>query len=164
MCISIVLPFRIRLKIFTANFVLFLTLYIEKNFPMDSFIKSIKKLISSCDCNYKCNAKRFKQNFKNWTSGDNYIDKFIQSTQLLDHSYFGCQALEWIPYDRFYDIRNIADGEFGKVYRTNWIDGNMECWYDRSHNWKRDKPNMFVILKILNNPASITLEIINKVY
>ncbi|GBB88955.1 hypothetical protein RclHR1_15580002 [Rhizophagus clarus] len=30
----------------------------------------------------ECNAKRFKQNFKNWTSGNDSIDKFIQDTQL----------------------------------------------------------------------------------
>src|ERR1051325_4849574 len=30
-----------------------------------------------------CNAKRFQQNFKNWTSGnDDDVDKFIQKTQL----------------------------------------------------------------------------------
>src|ERR1044072_2474233 len=29
-----------------------------------------------------CNAKRFQLNFKNWTSGNLDIDKFIQETQL----------------------------------------------------------------------------------
>ena len=29
-----------------------------------------------------CNAKRFQQNFKNWTSGNHGIDKFIQKIQL----------------------------------------------------------------------------------
>ena len=29
-----------------------------------------------------CNAKRFQQNFQNWTSGNYDIDKFIQKTQL----------------------------------------------------------------------------------
>src|SRR4051794_14243116 len=27
-----------------------------------------------------CNAKRFQQNFKNWTSGNHDIDEFIQKT------------------------------------------------------------------------------------
>src|SRR5437016_1006959 len=30
----------------------------------------------------QCNAKRFQQNFQNWTSGNHDIDKFIQKTQL----------------------------------------------------------------------------------
>jgi hypothetical protein len=131
-------------------------------------------MIKSCDCNHECNAKRFKQNFKNWTSGNNKIDKFIQNTQLSDHN---CQyqALEWIPYDRFYDIRYISEDKFNKMYRANWIDGCIveswyddqnryqNCWDDDNQNWKREKPNMFVILKILNDPTSITSEFINKV-
>jgi hypothetical protein len=29
-----------------------------------------------------CNSKRFKDNFKNWTNGNNDIDEFIQQSQL----------------------------------------------------------------------------------
>ena len=47
--------------------------------------------------------KRYQQNFKNWTSGNGIVDKFIQDTQLSQHAYN--KALEWIPYDRFYDIK-----------------------------------------------------------
>jgi hypothetical protein len=43
---------------------------------MNSLLKGIDKLINSCDCNYECNAKWFKQNFKNWTSGNKQIAKF----------------------------------------------------------------------------------------
>jgi hypothetical protein len=131
---------------------------------MGSIFKSIKKLIKPCDCNYECNAKLFKQNFKNWTSGNNQIDKFIQSTQLSDHNCYGCQALEWIPYDRFDDIRYIAESEFNKMYRANWIDGFINEWDSNDQNWKREEPNMSVILKILNNLTSITSEFINKVW
>jgi hypothetical protein len=140
---------------------------------MDSIIKSIKNLIKpSCDCDYECNAKRFKQNFKNWTSGNNHIDKFIQSTQLSDHNHDRCKALEWIPYDRFYDIKYIAEDKFNKMYRANWIDGCIistrhlqyqHSWDNVNQNWNREKPNMFALLEILNNPTSITTEFINKV-
>ena len=30
----------------------------------------------------QCSAKRFQQDFPNWTSGNVYIDNFIQETQL----------------------------------------------------------------------------------
>jgi hypothetical protein len=123
--------------------------------------------INKCgECNYTCNSIYFQRNFINWTSGNNDIDKFIQSTQLLDHNHDRCRALEWIPYDRFYDI---AKGKFNKIYRANWIDGHImescyqNCWDNDNQNWKREKPNMFVILKILNNSTSITSEFINKV-
>ncbi|PKY30246.1 hypothetical protein RhiirB3_447231 [Rhizophagus irregularis] len=46
--------------------------------------------------------------FKNWTSGNNdHIDKFIKDTQLSAHT-FTFNALEWISYDKFYDIKFIA--------------------------------------------------------
>ena len=34
-----------------------------------------------------CNAKRFQQNFQNWTSGNHDIDEFIQKTQLKVRNY-----------------------------------------------------------------------------
>src|SRR6266496_3829958 len=79
-------------------------------------------------CNNTCNAKYFQQNFKNWTSGNNDIDKIIQDTQLSAHNY-ASDALEWIPYDRFYDIKYIAEGGgFDKIYRAKWIDGYIRYW------------------------------------
>ena len=66
-------------------------------------------------CHKVCNAIHYQQNFENWTSGNNDIDKFIQDTQLSAHD-SNDKPLEWIPYDRFYDIEYIAKGGFGKVY------------------------------------------------
>jgi hypothetical protein len=113
------------------------------------------------ECNNACNSIYFQHNFINWTSGNNDIDKFIQSTQLSAHNKVS-EALEWIPYNRFYNIRCIADGEFNKMYRANWIDGFISKWNNDNQNWKRLNPNMLVIQKILN-PTGITSEFINKV-
>jgi hypothetical protein len=111
-------------------------------------------------CN-RCNAKHFQQNFKNWTSGNVDIDKFIQHTQLSANRYD--KVLEWIPYDRFYDIKYIAKGGFGKVYKANWIDGPILEWDNKNQNWKRYEPNKFVALKSLNNSKNITSEFLNEV-
>ncbi|PKY33536.1 hypothetical protein RhiirB3_452513 [Rhizophagus irregularis] len=47
----------------------------------------------------------FRQNFDNWTSGNKDIDKFIHDNR---HTKCGkSNALEWIPYDRFYNIQYI---------------------------------------------------------
>jgi hypothetical protein len=128
--------------------------------------------INKCGkCNAACNSIYFQFNFINWTSGNDDIDKFIQSTQLSAHKKVS-GVLEWIPYDRLYNIKYITEGKFNKMYRANWTDGHImeSSWYqskwdDDKQNWKREKPNMIVILKILNknNPASITSEFINKV-
>jgi hypothetical protein len=112
-------------------------------------------------CIRVCCSIHFQQNFKNWTSGNDKIDKFIQSTQLLDC--YASKALEWIPYNRLYNIKYFTKSEFGKEYRANWIDGCINYWDNYNKNLKRDEPNMFVILKILNNPATITSKFINNV-
>ncbi|GES87585.1 kinase-like domain-containing protein [Rhizophagus clarus] len=132
---------------------------------MDSFLKNIKNLAKSrdCDCNFECNAKRFKQKFKNWTSGNIYVDEIIQDTQLSDHNYDSCVALEWIPYDRLYEIKYLTGSESDKVYSARWIDGYIDEWDKKNQNWERKGQNMFVTLKSLNNSTSITLEFINKI-
>jgi hypothetical protein len=113
-------------------------------------------------CNYVCNSIHFQHNFIDWTSSNNDIDKFIQCTQLSAHKKVA-DALEWIPCDRFYDIKYISNDKFNKMYKANWIDGCINKWDYDNQNWKRKKPNMFVILKILNDPTSITSKFINKV-
>ena len=114
-----------------------------------------------------CNAKHFQQNFKNWTSGNDDIDKFIQHTQLS--ASWSSEVLEWIPYDRLYDIKFIAKGGFGNVYKAIWIDGRINKWDNKIQNWKRDKTNIYgnyefvVALKSLNNSKNVTTEFINEV-
>ncbi|RGB22545.1 hypothetical protein C1646_822499, partial [Rhizophagus diaphanus] len=61
-----------------------------------------------------CNAKRFKDNFKNWTSGNKHIDEFIQQSQLNAVHELNC--LEWIPFEKFQNVTYIAEGGFGKIY------------------------------------------------
>ncbi|POG65882.1 hypothetical protein GLOIN_2v1844504 [Rhizophagus irregularis DAOM 181602=DAOM 197198] len=73
-----------------------------------------------------CNSKRFQQNFNNWTSGNDDLDKFIQTNQLSAKN--EQQLLEWIPYDRFHAVKYIAEGGFGKVYEASWKDGNILHW------------------------------------
>jgi hypothetical protein len=118
------------------------------------------------ECNDICNAIHFQRNFENWSSGNYYIDVFIQNTQLSAHSkYVISEALEWIPYDRFYDIKYIVtDNKFGEVYRANWIDGSISYWDYYNKNWERILQDMFVTLKSLDNPNNIALEYKNEVF
>src|SRR5947207_7549509 len=55
-------------------------------------------------CN-SCNSKRFKENFKNWTSGNKNIDEFIQHSQLNALCNINC--LEWIPFEKFQNVTYI---------------------------------------------------------
>src|SRR3954465_7885940 len=64
-----------------------------------------------------------------WTSGNNDIDKFIKGTiydaRNATESY-DAEFLEWVPFDRFEEIKQIGEGGFAKVYSATWIDGNAE--------------------------------------
>jgi hypothetical protein len=69
------------------------------------------------------------------------------------------EAFEWIPYDKFYDIKYTSEGK----YRVNWIDGNIIDWDNDNQNWKRNGHNMIVKLKRLYNPKNLSLKFMNKV-
>jgi len=112
-------------------------------------------------CNHACETIYFQRKFDNWTSGNNDIDKFIQDVQLSVHNNTE-KVLEWIPYNRFYDIKYITKGEFGKVYKANWINEYISYWNRNNQNLKRGQ-NMFVILKSLNNSNNVTSEFLNEV-
>ncbi|EXX65352.1 Ypk2p [Rhizophagus irregularis DAOM 197198w] len=116
-------------------------------------------------CNSICDTIYFQHKFIDWTSGNDDIDKFIQDSQLLAHNRT-YSVIEWIPYNRFYDIEYIAKGGFGKVYKANWIDGCIRYrnrWDNENQNWKREDQNMFVALKSLNNSKNVTSEFMNEI-
>jgi|SRR6266540_3446860 len=75
----------------------------------------------------ECNAKRFKQNFPNWTSRIVCIDKFIRESQLNAQN--KNQVLEWIPYDRLVNI------EYNEAI---WLDGPIKEWSDVEKAWIRN--------------------------
>src|ERR1043166_3811649 len=82
-----------------------------------------------------CNAKRFQQNFKNWTSGNHDIDELIQNAQLNAKCYE--EVLEWIEYDRFEDVVYDSKHKFGTLYGINWKDELIYRWDSENNQWKR---------------------------
>ncbi|GBC40435.2 kinase-like domain-containing protein [Rhizophagus irregularis DAOM 181602=DAOM 197198] len=79
------------------------------------------------------------------------------------NNYEVLKAIEWITYDRFYNIEFISKDGFNKVYRANWIDGNIRYWDNENQNWKRGDHNMIVRLKSLNVSEHLTLVFTNKI-
>src|SRR5437868_13319915 len=86
---------------------------------------------------YWCRICNFQLNFKNWTSGNNDVDKFIQKRQLKAENRY--EILEWIEHDRFENIEYLAEGGFGTVYKAIWKDGPIEKWDFENNKWKREK-------------------------
>ncbi|CAG8784616.1 36593_t:CDS:2, partial [Racocetra persica] len=52
-----------------------------------------------------CEAKQFRENFSNWTSGNIEIDQFIQEAQLSSTS--TKSVFEWIPYSELSSLKLI---------------------------------------------------------
>lgn len=99
-----------------------------------------------------CNAQHFQAEFNNWTSGNPQIDSFIQKCQLEATNAWN--VLEWIPYEQFTNIEHIADGGFGKVYKSEWWKGSIESWdYYWNRKWVRHGKT--VALKTLFNSQNL---------
>src|SRR3989440_5732883 len=111
-------------------------------------------------CN-QCNAKRFQQDFPNWTSGNIYIDNFIQEIQLNAQNRY--EVLEWIPYNRLTNIKYLAKGGFSTVYNAIWLDGCIGKWSYNKKQWKRYDKDYSVVIKSLNNSSNINEEFLNEV-
>ncbi|RGB40662.1 kinase-like domain-containing protein [Rhizophagus diaphanus] len=107
-----------------------------------------------------CQINGLRQNFVNWTSGNEKIDNFIQKTQLKINSYLNT-IVEWIPYDQFNNIKEIGKGGFATVYLAIWKDGPLG--YHHFETKYVRKPNKKVALKCLHNSQNITNEFLNEV-
>ncbi|GBC29097.2 kinase-like domain-containing protein [Rhizophagus irregularis DAOM 181602=DAOM 197198] len=114
-----------------------------------------------------CNAKNFQQNFKNWTSGNHEVDKFIQKAQLKAKNYK--EVLEWIEYDGFENVEYLTKGGFGTIYKAIWKDGWIDGWDLENNKWIRNKyycreyENFPVILKCLYNSQDITSDFLREI-
>ncbi|RHZ75626.1 hypothetical protein Glove_212g247 [Diversispora epigaea] len=96
-----------------------------------------------------CNSKHFQNDFNKWTSGNEKIDKFIQDSQLNADN---CtKVIEWIPYDRFKDVKQIGKGGFGTIHYARWIDGSIGEWDIENQQWERYEEDTEVALKKFDN-------------
>ncbi|EXX79436.1 Cmk2p [Rhizophagus irregularis DAOM 197198w] len=118
--------------------------------------------IKYIDAKYKwcksCQINHLKENFTNWTSDNEQIDKLIQEMQLKINDYKDI-IFEWIPYDQFNEIKEIGKGGFAKVYSARWKDGPL-CWNEKEYI--RDF-NKTVALKCLNNSQNFSNKFFNEV-
>ena len=112
-----------------------------------------------------CNAKRFQQNFKNWTSGNHDVDELIQKTQLKARN--RKEFLEWVEYNRFENFKYLSRGGFGTIYKADWKGGYVQYWDSENNKWKRNKKdydeNYPVALKCLHESKDITVEFLKEV-
>src|SRR5919205_290402 len=94
-------------------------------------------------CN-KCDAGKFLKEGK--TSGNPEIDNLIYELQLKTKHYD--EVLEWIPYDRFQDIKPIGEGGFANIFSATWLDGIPE---PLERHKKRTDPVTVALKKLKNS-------------
>ncbi|GET66190.1 kinase-like domain-containing protein [Rhizophagus irregularis DAOM 181602=DAOM 197198] len=101
-----------------------------------------------------------------WTSGNNDIDKFIKDTiySARNAKYkHKLMFLEWVPFDRFEDVKQIGEGGFAKVYSATWINGEAEYDKQDDGSWKKQESrSMEVALKRLNGSQNMSAEYLNE--
>jgi hypothetical protein len=98
-----------------------------------------------------------------WTSGNPDIDKFIKDTMYNERDN-GYRFLEWVPFNRFTNVKNIAEGGFSKVYSAIWIDGRSEYRRIYNRSWQRKEPKpKKIALKKLNGSQNMSDKYLNEV-
>ncbi|RHZ62084.1 hypothetical protein Glove_344g41 [Diversispora epigaea] len=107
-----------------------------------------------------CNSEHFRNDFDKWTSGNKIIDKLIQDAQLNADNYW--KVTEWIPYDRFKDIKEIAKGGFGTIFKAKWIDGQIWKRDVDFQRWERSSLQQDVALKKIDSFESLNEEFLNE--
>ncbi|GBB89039.1 hypothetical protein RclHR1_01570011 [Rhizophagus clarus] len=96
-----------------------------------------------------------------WTSENNDIDEFIKGT--IYSAYDGTLFLEWVPFDRFEDVKQIGEGGFAKVYSAMWIDGKSKYFRKKGGSWEKSKSEPIkVALKKLNESQNISADYLNE--
>ena len=101
-----------------------------------------------------------------WTSGNSEIDEFIKDTIYNAKSRDGCPLfLEWVPFDRFEDIKQIGEGGFAKVYSAKWIDGQAKYYKQEIGSWEKLEPAPIIVaLKRLNGSQNMSADYLNEVF
>ncbi len=105
-------------------------------------------------CN-TCSLKYMQENLYTW-SGNEGIDNFIKEKQQKTN--YAWDFFEWIPYNKFENIKIIKKEEFVTIYFALWKDRYFE--FEKNHRIRRKE--LKVVLKCLDNCKELTV-FLNKV-
>jgi hypothetical protein len=108
----------------------------------------------------KCQISHLRETLINWTSGNEKVDDFIKEKQLGINNASGI-VFEWIPYDQFFDVKEIDRDNFSTaLYSAKWKNGPL-YWNKYRKKYLR-LLNSKVFLKYLYNLQDID-EFLNEV-
>ncbi|WNE41600.1 MAG: Serine/threonine-protein kinase PknD [Mycoplasmataceae bacterium] len=109
-----------------------------------------------------CSEKRIRENFDEWTSGNDQIDTFIQERQVKRSKN---SRINWFPYENFKNITFVGKGGFGEVYRSefdiseNFSDKNKIIFknFMKVTEFFGEEKDYFFALKIIDNSSEINI-------
>ncbi|RIA92859.1 kinase-like domain-containing protein [Glomus cerebriforme] len=110
-----------------------------------------KECLAALYCEH-CIRNYLKGNFINWTSGNEKIDYLIRKCQL--ESLTPNRIIEWIPYNKFSNIKYLTSSRYSEIFTANWIDGSYNKWNPEKQELRRYGTRE-VILKKSNNFKSV---------
>ncbi|CAG8545534.1 5845_t:CDS:2 [Funneliformis mosseae] len=108
-----------------------------------------------------CSPIQLQREFILWKSGNNEIDDFIRFQQIKAKT--PSNLIEWIPYDRFTDIKYLEQGGFSIVYSATWMDGPIQGWNLEQKQWNRLSKTK-VALKVLKDSQNISSEFLEELH
>ncbi|CAB4437504.1 unnamed protein product [Rhizophagus irregularis] len=147
-------------KILTNDEKTYAIRWITRDYDRDkvNFNSGTKRICENCKqeclatlyCEY-CVRNYLKEDFSNWTSGNDDIDNLIQKCQMETHMPY--VVVEWIPYSNLKNIKYLTKGGFSEIYTAVWIDGKYEEWNSEKKQLTR-LGNHDIVLKKLENVES----------
>ncbi|RHZ65768.1 hypothetical protein Glove_311g24 [Diversispora epigaea] len=115
------------------------------------------------ECN-SCTIEHFSREFGNWSSENVEIDKFIQESQINNGYDRNDQyKLQWIQYDKFQDIKHIADGGHGSVHSAMLKNGIKWYWNFNKQHWEYCYADNKFALKEINDSRNDISEFLKEI-
>ncbi|GBB88158.1 hypothetical protein RclHR1_01470006 [Rhizophagus clarus] len=133
----------------------YILVFNEIYFAEDNCVKCYNKYDNSDYYCKPCQISYFENNFSNWSSGNENINKLIRKNQLKISNYSDT-VFEWISYNKFTNINETENSSFDTAI---WKDGPLR--YSKLDKLYKRKLNEKVLLKYLNN-SNNSQDIINK--
>jgi hypothetical protein len=126
-----------------------ITKFSINNNDLDDFLSNLR-----LDIHNNLKITEFTNNIK-------YIENHFQPNLIYYPIYQDIKpSMEWIPYSKITNIKEIAKGGFGIIYQAIWLDGSF---YINSYGGRVRSKNETVILKRFENSKDIDKYFLNEV-
>ena len=92
---------------------------LDKKLDLLGRCKECRKINNDIFWCQSCNSKHFNDEAKHWRSDNKRLDQLILKRQ-VDNARDRTEIIEWIPYERFVNVKIQARGYYSTVYSAQW--------------------------------------------